>query len=322
MPAQEITEDTLAASLDSLLKAAGATDKLRKGGIVNSGFEDEDGKQGGGQGSKSDAGGIEELMIGKLVASGMDAAAAGEIVGLLNEEGLLGHKKEETEEEEEEGKHDEDEEDEDMRGYARGYADAMAKMGKSADAKPAGEVLEKSIQKSFADDTDIAAGVNATPFLEALVARTTESFGSLAKSMAAQDKKQVEVNVALARAVHQLGSLVKSQSSVVGELGMRLGIVERQPAASPKGARTLQGAQALKKSQEDGGAELLKSGDMAAVLSYMRFAKGMDAIEGEPIGHAVVMAEAGGIISPAVKEHVQKWLTANPGERNAAINYR
>lgn len=328
---QTVTEDALTQSLDALLKAANTTASLKKGGIVNSGFEDERGKQGGGQGSKGDAGGIESLMIGKLVASGMDAAAAGEIVGelsgLLTEQGLIGHKRDEEEEEEEEReeKDGEDDEDEDMRGYARGYADAMAKMGKSETAAPSGETLAKSITESFTGDKDIAEGVNATPFLEALTARTTESLGALAKAMDAQDKRQTGMVQKLAHAVVQIGQLAKSQSAVIDELGKRLGVVEKQPATGPKGARTLQGAQALKKSIEggEGGEQLIKgSDDMAAVLSYLRFAKSMDTIEGEPIGQAAIMAEAGGVVSPAVREYANKWLATHPAERQAALSYR
>lgn len=334
----EITEDSLQASLDDLIKAAGATDAvdgLRKGGIANSGFEDERGKQGGGQGSMSDAGGVDELMIGKLVAGGMSGDAAmsvvGTLMGLLTEQGMLGRKtKAEVEEEEStgggdgDGDGDDDDDSEGMSGYARGYYDAMQKMGKSQDSDKGGkgDTLRKSHAEAFAEDRDIAEGVDASPFLEQLTANTTRSLDALRKSIQSGRADQSTVNKSLALALHQMGSLSKSQGRVIDELAKRLGMVEATPAA-PKGARTLAGAQALTKSIGSGNGEgqALTKSQAAATLMYLRFEKGMDKIEGEPIGQLAVFAESGGTVSNNVHAYIQKWLATHPSERTQALSY-
>ena len=335
MTEQTVTEDTLTASLEQLVKAAGVPglkkgavgSSFRAGGIENSGFNDEDGKQGGGQASGSDAGGIEELMIGKLVDGGMEAGAASEMagfmVGALTEAGLIGKKCEDDGEEEEE---EEGEEKEDMAGYARGYMDAMKKMGKSADADKDEEQKEEKLTKSFADqfseDKDIGEGIDASPFLDALTAKTTGALDALAKSIDQKDQKQSRVNEAMAKAIMQIGMLVKSQSGVVQELGTRLGMVEKQPAAAPKGARTLSGAKALAKSVTTEQTETLSKSEAAAALSYMRFVKSMTDIEGEPIGQLAIFAESGGTLSKGVHEYMMKWLATHPNEKEAALSYR
>jgi len=328
----EVSEDSLQASLDDLIKAAGATnavDNLRKGGIVNSGFEDERGKQGGGQGSMSDAGGVEELMIGKLVAGGMSGdaaiAAVGSMMGLLSEQGMLGHMSQAERDENEATGDDDDDDDDDgegMSGYARGYYDAMQKMGKSQDSSDYGEPLRKSHAETFAEDRDISEGVDASPFLEQLTANTTQALDALRKSIQTGRADQNTVNKSLAMALHQMGTLSKSQGRVVDELGKRLGMVESTPAPG-KGARSLAGAQAMTKSIGSGNGEgqALTKSQAASTLMYLRFEKGMDRIEGEPIGQLAVFAESGGTVSNNVHAYIQKWLATHPSERNQALSY-
>jgi hypothetical protein len=330
----EVSEDSLQASLDDLIKAAGASDavgSLRKGGIANSGFEDERGKQGGGQGSESDAGTVTELMIGKLVASGMSGdvatATVNGLMGLLTEQGMLGRKKG-GEDDEQEGTmngddDDDDDDNEGMSGYARGYYDAMQKMGKSQDSDDNdGEPLRKSHAETFSEDRDIAEGVDASPFLEQLTANTTQALDNLRKSIQSGARDQQTVNKSMAMALHQMGTLSKSQGRVIDELAKRLGMVEAAPAA-PKGARTLQGAQALTKSIGGGHGEgqALTKSQAAATLMYLRFEKGMDKIEGESIGQLAVFAESGGTVSNNVHAYIQKWLATHPSERNQAMSY-
>lgn len=334
-----VSEDALIASLDQLVKAAGAegvVSKLKKGGIVYSGFEDERGKQGGGGASASDAGGLEQMMIGKLVAGGMSqemaAKATSDLMGLINASGLVGKQEDE---EEEEGEEDEEGE---MSGYARGYMDAQKKFGKSMSggdeedegedetpAVPAPKALRKSHAQQFSEDNDISEGVDASPFLEALTAKTTASLDGLTKSMQAGHARQGSVNKAIAGALYQMGSLVKSQASVINQLGNRLGMVERAPAAAPKGSTSLKGAQAMAKSIGAGngeGSESLTKSEAASALSYLRFEKGVETIEGERTGALAVMAESGGTLSKSVHEYVSRYLATHPNERKAATTYR
>lgn len=314
-----LTEDALQASLDQLIKAAGAesaVSQLKKGGIVNSGFEDERGKQGGGQASGSDAGGIEEMMIGKMVAGGMSQESAQALFGMMKEQGLIGRQVEGEEEEEEE---EEGEDGEGMNAYARGYYDAK----KSMSGK--GQPMRKSFAEQFSDEPDLAQAVDASPFLEALTARTTQALDGLAKSLERTEGRQGKVNQAMASAVYQLGTLVKSQSNVIKELGKRLNIVEATPSA-PKGARTVTGAQAMHKGLGSGGGEgapeVLTKSQAAGVLSYLRFEKGMQTIDGEATGQLACMAEGGGTLKKSVHDYLHKYLATHPNERQAALNYR
>jgi hypothetical protein len=320
-----IEESALDLSLDALLKAAGAedtVDQLRKGGQVYSGFNDERGKQGGGGASSSDAGGLDNMMIGKLIAKGMPEVmarqVAGDMMGLLNESGMIGRKNGDDDE-------DEDEDEDEMTAYARGYMEASKKFGKSDDFEDYDDG-DESFAKSFREDEDIEPAVDASPFMDQLVARTTGALDGLNKSMKAGRAQQGKVNVAMARAVAQQGLLLKSQNNVIDELAKRLGMVESQPATAPKGARSAPEAQALAKSMpgEHGTGnppEALNKGQAAKVLSYMRFEKGMETIEGEATGQAACRAEAGGILSKSVDAYINKWLATHPNEREAALNY-
>lgn len=339
MPGTEITEQTidetaLDQSLEALLKAAGAEDtieKLNKGGQVYSGHYDERGKVGGGGASSSDAGGLETMMIGKLVAGGMDGKMAtqvvGDMMGLLSGSGFVGKQKGDEDEDE-----DEDDEDEEMSGYARGYMDAMKKMGKSGDFESDDgddeddDGLQKSHRKEFVEDSQIAEAVDASPFMDQLVSRTTRSLDGMSKSIRRGRAKQDMVNAAMARALYEQGQLIKSQQGVISELGNRLGMVESQPAPA-RGARTAVQAQALAKSMPgeagggSGGGQPLTKSQAASVLSYLRFEKGLDTINGEKTGDAACRAEAGGILTKSMGEYIDKYLTTHPNEREVALNY-
>lgn len=327
---ETVSDDALLASLEQLVKAAGATEtvnKLKKGGIVYSGHEDERGHVGGGGASASDAGGLEQMMIGKLVANGlsqeMAAKAVADMFGLATAAGMLG-----KQDDMEEGEEDEEEGEEEMSAYARGYMDAQKKFGKSmrgGEEDTGEETLRKSHAEQFTDDSDIANGVDASPFLEALTARTTASLDQLNKSMQLGHKRQDKVNAAMAGAMYQMGSLVKSQQRVIKSLGERLGLVERQPAAPAKGATSVPAAKALSKSFDGGGgggAEPLSKSEAAAVLSYLRFEKSMDTIEGERTSQLAVMAESGGTLSKSVHDYIHKWVATHPNERQQAVSYR
>lgn len=323
-----VTEDTLDASLKELVKAAGtvsAIDKLKKGGIVNSGFNNEDGEKGGGQATSSDAGGIETLMIGKLVANGFtgDSAQslAGLMMGALTEAGLVGKASCENS--------DEGNDDDEMAGFARGYMAAMAKMGKSLDSQ---EVIEGKVEhtdndaalyKSFTEDKDISEGVDASPFLSALTVKMTSSLETINKSINSQKNHQTTVNQASAAAIFQIGNLVKSQNGVIEALNKRLGLVEAQPVA-PKGVRTEVQAKALQKGfgGNDGKKTQLTKSQTVSTLSYMNLEKGIKQVAGEATSKASMMIECGGTVSKSVYAEVEKFLAANPDEAKAATEYR
>ena len=345
-PGEQTTdEDALEASLTDRLKAADAedtVDALRKGGkehsnvsggvnYDHSGFEDESGKSGGGV--TTDVGTLDSLMVGRMVQMGFDPGDAQKMAGFLTSEagaGLLGKMgfvhnsrpgpkgKMAGYQGDEDGDEDEDEE---MTAYARGYYDAMNEhMGKSEDGADDGDGGE-SFKKSFADDGDIADAVEASPFMESLTARTTEALDTLNKSIKGGRKKQDTVNRAVAGAMYQQGLLVKSQQRVISALGERLGIVETAPLPA-KGATAP--ADAMRKSFGAGDGnpgENLNKSELASVLSYMRFEKGVDKINGQNTGELACRVESGDVDQDTI-DYAKKFLTTHPNLAAEAIAYQ
>lgn len=336
---QTTTLDALDASLNDLLKAASRVtgEPLIKGDgvqIDNSGTFGSDGKQGGGQGSVSDAGKVEDLMIGKLTAAGFNAAQAASIVGMMKDVGggsFFSHQRpspsggmsgkakppmppfagaaDDEFGDEDEGDEDEGDEDEEppvgMRGKRR--------MGKSL-----------SFDEQFRADPDIGEVVDVSPFLETLTARTTEALDSISKSLRKSVRRSDEQFVTMAKSMVALGGVVKSQQAVIAELGKRLGVVERQPAA-PKGVTSLSGAQPMQKSMPgeagQGGTSLRKS-EVASVLTYMHLEKGMKEIGGRKIATDLVpLVESSAEVPASIVGEVQNFLRRNPGEASLAKSY-
>lgn len=304
--------DGLDASLDDLLKAADASDvrdRLAKAvrgehpgstgyNAVHSGRVDEDGKGGGGIASMSDAGTIDDLMIGKMIDAGVAAATVADFVAFM------------TAKAEEEDEEDEDDEE-------------MYRSGRSTDGEP----LIKSHADEFMDDPDIARAVDASDFMEALTMHTTKALDDLNKSMARTSLRQDDFNGKMARAVASLGKLVKSRDAVIAELSKRLGIVESQPMP-PKGHTDLTGAKPLNKSMSgeasptgDGGIESLSKGEVVSALTYLNLVKGMKTINGHKTAELAVMLEAGGSIDRDTLTEVHRYLVSHPNEAKLAKSY-
>lgn len=336
------TLDAMQASLDELLRAADAHGTLRKamGGvdIDTYGHTDERGKTSGGYAEAGDAGkGVnlaEQAIVGKMSEAGLNAAQIGHLVGYMKDGGFFDHERpspkgkmhgyasdemdedggqgpsmppfkgkadeemDDEEEDEEEGEEDEDEEE---------------PVGKRS--------MRKSFARDFASDPDISETVDVSPFLEAITSRTVSGLDSLSKSLRKSERRQDRVNGALAGALYQMGTLLKSQSRVIDALSSRLGIVERQPA-SGRGATTLTGAQAMQKSFVGGGAGgSLKKSEVLSALSYMRMSKGMNEINGRAIGDVIYAFEGGGIIQPDDLATVERFLATHPAEAAKAKNF-
>lgn len=322
----EVTVESLGKSLEDLMKAADATALVKGGGgdgnrVEHSGTQGSDGKQGGGRGSMSDAGSLDDMMIGKLADAGFSADQIATMTGALK------GKAAEAEEEED------DDDDEEMEGYlsaAKASMKAYAKkngsmkgfpgvpFGKSGKATE-GEPLVKSIDQ-FRKDPDIDAAIDVSPYLEAMTARTAEQIDAMNVNLSKGFGSQATVNRALAGALHQMGTLLKSQSMVVEALRERLGIVERQPNA-PKGKTT---ASALSKSMpgEAGrGGEQLSKAEVLATLSYMNLEKGIRHINGQATSQAIGLLEGGGMVAPAVLKAVDDFHAAHPQESQVARQY-
>jgi len=331
---QTTTIDALDASLDDLLKAARhiTGEALNKGDgvqIDNSGTFGSDGKQGGGQGSTSDAGKVEDLMIGKLSAGGFNAAQIGQIVGMMKDASgggsFFSHTRPSPS-----GKGDE------MSGKARkpkmppfaaSADDDFEEEEEEEDDDAGGPAFGKSdsFRDQFRADPDIGDVVDVSPFMETLTARTTDALDSLAKSLRKSNRQRDGQFAKLAETTVGLGRLVKSQQSVIKELGARLGIVERQPAAPTRGATTEAQAQALNKSMpnEVGGAGTsLRKSEVASVLTYMNCEKSMKSIAGRNIATEIVpLVESSAEVPAAILAEVHSFLRRNPGEATAAKTY-
>jgi len=303
---QAVDVDGLDASLDDLMKAADASDvkdRLMKAvrgehpgssgyNAVHSGRIDEDGEGGGGIAGMGDAGEIDDLMIGKMIDAGISAGTVANFVAYM------------TGEDEDE---DEDEDDEEM--YRSG-----------GDRR--GEPLFKSHSEEFSEDSDIAQAVDASPFMEALTMRTTDSLDSMHKSIYAQSVRQNDYNGKMARAVVGLGKLLKSQSGIITELQSRLGIVEKTPMPQ----RGVTDSRALSKSMpgESGSAaqSRLTKSEAVSALTYLNLVKGMKTIGGHKTSELACMLEAGGSVDQGTLTEVERFLATHPNEAKLAKSYQ
>jgi len=300
---REVTLEGLEASLQDLVKAAEATDLAKAYGGTSvewSGHSDERGKVSGGGAEASDMGGLDDMMIGKLIEAGLPADMVSEFAGFMaakqrNEE------PEEEEEEEEEGK---------------------AGHGMVSHGRPAPSGTAKSMD-AYRADKDVADAIDVSPFLEALTARTADQLDGIRKSQDDFAGHQAFINKHVAAAVAQIGGLVKSQAMVINELGQRLGIIERTPQ-KPRGATSTPQAQALAKALPgevgEGGGDLSKS-EVVSALSYMNIEKGIRQINGQKTSEVIGLLEGGSVISQETVDTVRSFLRTHPNEAKAARTY-
>ena len=286
---ETVTLESIDAALDTLIKATDATDLL-KGGIDQYGHVDERGKTSGGRAGPSDAGGLDKMMIGKMEAALIDQGFSADAIAAFMSKG-------DDEEEEEEEEKDDD--------------DGDNPFGKSFDA--------------FQGDPAIADAIDVSPFLEALVQRTSEQLDYLGKSQAAAGAEQAEVNRSMAVAMYGVAQLVKSVEQVTNALNQRLALVERQPS-TPRGAQSAPQARAMAKSfgGNSGGdqpAQLHKS-HVVNTLSYMNLEKGIKEIGGQATSELIGLYEGGGQLAPQALRSVHQFLATHPNEVQAALTYR
>jgi hypothetical protein len=306
--AAELNLDGITATLDELVKAADATSVVKSYGGTSvewSGHVDERGKVAGGGADSGDVGGLDDMMIGKMAQTLIDAGYdAGEIQAFM-----AAKQKEEDEEE-----------DEDMYGEM-GTVHNQRPTAKSASAE--GEPLTKA-RDQFRQDPDIADAVDVSPFLEALTARTAEAIDDIRKSMHSDRVRNAGVDRAMAAAVHQIGTLQKGMATVMHALDERLDLVERQPVPA-KGATSLTGARALQKSMPNeagSGEESLSKSEVIGTLTYMNLEKGIHDIGGRPTGQLAMMLEGGGTVDQQTLDAANGFLAAHPAEAETARNYR
>lgn len=347
------TLDALEGSLDDLLKAAGAHASLRKamGGvdIDTYGHTDERGKTSGGYAEASDAGKpidlSEEAIVGKMSEAGMNAAQVAHVVGYMKRGGMFGRAgagidaREHPEGSGQGGEffdHERPSPSGKMKGKAQkppmppftGKADDDMDDEDEGDEDEGGEQppfmgkgkMRKSFREDFLGDQDIADTVDVSPFLEAVTTKTVEALDGIASRLHKSESRQGRYNESMAKAMYQIGGLLKSQARVIDALSTRLGIVERTPNA-PKGALT--GAQAMQKSlgANNGGGASLKKSEVLSTLSYMRMSKGMKDINGRAIQDVIYALDGGGIIQPEDIQSVERFLATHPAEADKAKSF-
>jgi hypothetical protein len=297
-----VTPDGLEASLEDLLKAGDATDvkaKLRKaagldgveplvkGNVVGAGgFVDERGHQSGGQ--SADTGGTYSMMIAKMmesaIAMGVSPAMAAKFAAKMAEE-----------DEEEDVELDDDD---GMEGYSKSgrtdYAD------------------------TFRADSDIADAIDASAFMEALTAKTTDVLDRQHSMLVKSESKRAHMAKATSGALYQMGMLQKSQSEIINALNERLSLVERQPL--PQKSTT--GVQPLEKAGQQPGVEQMRKSEVLATLSYMNLVKGIKQVGGDTTLNAIVRLESQRDASAEVLGEVSAFLQANPTEAAAARIYQ
>ena len=287
---ETVDVDKLEGLLAKLVKAADATD-LRKGGIENSGTVGSGGKQGGGQGSWSDSGTLDSMMIAKMEAAGLPSGLIAAFSAFMS-----GAKKDKD------GK------------------DCCPPAFKS---EPQGN-LAKSFRDQLGDQLgDDQQMVDISPYLDGLTTAVGDRIDALTKSMLGSQQSQAGVNKALAAAVSQIGNLVKSQAKVINHLGAKLGVLEHAPVPVQRGVTGT--AQPLNKAMpgETGApSEQLNKSEVLSTLSYMNLEKGMREIGGRRTFELIGLLEGGGVYDQETHSAVTNFLKGcSPSEQNLAKSY-
>lgn len=305
------TLEGIQASLDTLVKAAEATDMVKAYGNVSIdqyGHTDERGETSGGYADSGDIGGTDDMMIGKMQQALIDQGFSADQISAFMR-----------------GKQEEDEDDEDP------HAAALARKGDGKMSRSGNVITPTDAKKSmdaFMEDQDIVEAFDVVPFLEGLVSKAAEQIDSLSKSLAEAQHDQREFNQKMAAAVYGIGQLAKSSTSVLAALDERLGLIEAQPMPQ-KGYTQMTGARPIQKSfghhgfegQPAGGEQLTKS-ELINTLSYMNLEKGIRDIGGQPTHEIVSLFEGGGQLSQRAYHAATGFLQTHPHEADIAKSYR
>jgi hypothetical protein len=326
----EVTLESIDGALAALVKAAGATDLVKAYGgtaVDQYGHVDERGKTSGGLAGKGDMGGLDSMMIGKMETALIDAGIPAEAIAAF----MGGKDKDKDEDEELEGKMGKPADTSGSVATNPRVSASGGTVGKMKDdddgegkGKGKGNPFGKSYD-AFAADPAIADAIDVSPFLEALVQRTSEQLDGLSKSQFSQVGEQQEVNKTTAAAVYGIGQLIKGMAPILDALNNRLSLVERQPTA-PRGAQSVPQAQAMAKSFAGQGAgqpqqTQLHKGQVCSVLTFMNLEKGIKTIGGRSTSELASLYEGGGQLAPQTFHAVQRFLATNPGEVETALTY-
>lgn len=167
-----------------------------------------------------------------------------------------------------------------------------------------GESLAKSATEHLDGPTSQAA-FDVAPFLEEQHAALTKSLGTLADAIEGSAQREHEFNMVLARAVADVGSLVKSMAegmtSDFEAIRQKLGIIESQPVRAPKSVG-IQGAQPMDKSfgelgeEGSGPFDGMTKAQVADTLDEMA-KSGVNAVGGTSIMNVMARLESVGSVT-------------------------
>jgi len=327
-----VDEDNLLGEVNRLEQLASTLEKAYGGvQIENSGTVGSEGDQGGGQAGSKDIGGVDSLMIGKMIDGGSIVPSAGLLGQMCDQEPekfgkgrmagyLKGYKNAKDGEDMDSGDgNDEDYMDGYKKGYLMGHGDGMGKSHQDS--------LQKSVMDTLLEDNDIREGYDASDFMSSLVKGVSDQIDAFKKSMVSDRHVQGRVQQGVVRSLTQLSKSVAALAQVaplVNELAARLDIVERTPAAPPRGSLNKSQAQAAVKQLpgEAGNADRqLNKSQGASVLSYMNIEKGIREINGRKTGELAGLLESGNIIDAPTIEAINTFLDDNPKEASRALEY-
>lgn len=308
---QTVPVDGLMASLEDLVKAADAVEtrdlllKAESAGKIQTGTGDS-------LAGPGDAGSIEEMMIAKMSELGITGD-----VGALSNLAAFASGMFQAQRPSATGKRRRGKADGDFEGGEEEPDGDEGDEGNFGRAQPA--FLQKSFTEQFRSDPAINEAIDVSPFLEAIASRNADGLDSLAKSLHREATKNDKFQKAVAVAMFQVGSLVKSIREENAQLRARLGIVENTPNP-PRGITGT--AKPLVKALPGGGdASKLSKREVVNTLSYMNIVKGMKNIGTQKTCDVLVKAEAGSVISPEAMEAVTKFLRENPNDAAMAKAY-
>lgn len=164
----------------------------------------------------------------------------------------------------------------------------------------------ESLTKGFAENEGLQKALDVSEYLDEQHGELVKALDIIGERIEATDRRQHDFNLILAKAVHQVGTLVKGMSE-------RLGIIEAQPARAPKsmGVRVPAAQAALEKSfpGADGTpprtpGESLSKGEILDVMTEMMEHHNGTAPCGEDILQATAKYEQTGQMSKAMANDV------------------
>jgi hypothetical protein len=166
--------------------------------------------------------------------------------------------------------------------------------------------FSESLAKGFQSNDGLQKALDVSEYLDEQHTELVKALTDVGKHVENEGRRQHDFNLVLAKAIHQVGTLVKGMSE-------RLGVIETQPARAPKsrGVRVPQGQAALSKSfggadgsAPGGGEQISRDEILDTMVDMMEKSHGGTAACGEDILQATAKFEQTGQMSKAMAAEV------------------